>query len=166
MVGVSGAPMSIKIGGRLAKMPHVSRGRAGHHAAHHRQGLEVLYGSTSRPSKRCATVSLLTGGGPFQGPNDYLVDDYFAQSQHVKVGDTIEILNHPFRVAGIVEHGRGARKFLPIEHAAGPDRSAGKASVFYVSWTTGERRRGGARGQEHAGAWRPSRSAPCANIFP
>ena len=36
-------------------------------------------------------------------------------AKHVKVGDTIEILNHNFRVAGIVEEGRGARKFLQIE---------------------------------------------------
>ena len=28
-------------------------------------------------------------GGPFQGPNDVLVDDLFAESKHAKVGDTI-----------------------------------------------------------------------------
>jgi putative ABC transport system permease protein len=71
-------------------------------------------------------------GGPFEGPNDCLVDDYFAQSQQVKVGSTIEILNHPFRVAGIVEHGRGARKFIPMTTLQGLISSEGKASVFYV----------------------------------
>ena len=66
------------------------------------------------------------------GANDCLVDDYFAQSQHVKVGSSIEILNHNFRVAGIVEHGRGARKFLPINTLQDLIGSEGKASVFYV----------------------------------
>jgi putative ABC transport system permease protein len=60
------------------------------------------------------------------------VDDYFAQSQHVRVGDTLEILNHSFRVAGIVEHGRGARKFLPMGTLQELIGSEGKASVFYV----------------------------------
>jgi putative ABC transport system permease protein len=60
------------------------------------------------------------------------VDDYFAQSQHVRVGDTLEILNHSFRVAGIVEHGRGARKFLPMSTLQELIGSEGKASVFYV----------------------------------
>ena len=60
------------------------------------------------------------------------MDDYFAQSQHVRVGDTLEILNHPFRVAGIVEHGRGARKFLPMSTLQELIGSEGKASVFYV----------------------------------
>ena len=50
----------------------------------------------------------------------------------MKVGDTIEILNHPFRVAGIVEHGRGARKFLPMSTLQDLIGSEGKASVFYV----------------------------------
>ena len=33
-------------------------------------------------------------GGPFQGPDDMLVDDYIARQKHVKVGDTMEVLNH------------------------------------------------------------------------
>ena len=52
---------------------------------------------------------------------------------HVKVGDTVEILNKPFRISGIVPHGKGGRKFLPLTTmqdlvAQGDD----KASVFYV----------------------------------
>jgi putative ABC transport system permease protein len=49
------------------------------------------------------------------------------------VGDTVEILNKPFRISGIVPHGKGGRKFLPLTTmqdlvAQGED----KASVFYV----------------------------------
>jgi putative ABC transport system permease protein len=71
-------------------------------------------------------------GGPFQGPDDVLVDDLFAESKHVKVGDHIEILNHSFRVAGIVEHGKGARKFLQISTLQDLIGARGKASIFYV----------------------------------
>ena len=95
------------------------------------KNLEVIYGIDLKSFEALVPFHFLHGG-PFQGPNDCLVDDFFAQSQHVKVGDTIEILNHPFRVAGIVEHGRGARKFLPMSTLQDLIGSAGKASVFYV----------------------------------
>ena len=48
------------------------------------------------------------------------------------MGSTIEILNQKFRVAGIVEHGRGARKFIPMDTLQKLIGSEGKASVFYV----------------------------------
>jgi putative ABC transport system permease protein len=71
-------------------------------------------------------------GGPFQGPNDILVDDFIARQKRVKVGDTMEVLNHEFRVVGIVENGRGARKFLPLASMQDLIGAKDKASVFYV----------------------------------
>ena len=71
-------------------------------------------------------------GGPFQGPNDMLIDDYVASAKHLKVGDSIDALNHTFRIAGVVEHGRGARKFLPIATLQDITGADGKASIFYV----------------------------------
>ena len=71
-------------------------------------------------------------GGPFQGPDDVLVDDFIARQKHVKVGDTMEILNHQFRICGIVENGRGARKFVPMATMQDLNGAKDKASVFYV----------------------------------
>jgi putative ABC transport system permease protein len=71
-------------------------------------------------------------GGPFQGPYDVLVDDLFAQSKHVKVGDTIEILNNKFRVSGIVERGKGGRKFIPLSTLQDLIGAKDKATVFYL----------------------------------
>src|SRR5439155_25290588 len=68
----------------------------------------------------------------FQGPNDVLVDDLFAQSKHAKVGDTIEILNNNFRISGIVAQGKGARKFLPISTLQDLLGAKDKASIFYL----------------------------------
>ena len=61
-----------------------------------------------------------------------LVDDYFAAQQHVNVGQKLELLNHQFRVSGIVEHGKGARKFIPIQTLQDLIGAQGKVSVFYV----------------------------------
>ncbi len=71
-------------------------------------------------------------GGPFQGPNDAIVDDVFAYANHVRVGDTVQIKNHPFRICGIVEHGRGGRKFLPIHTLGTLVGNPDNASLFYI----------------------------------
>jgi putative ABC transport system permease protein len=95
--------------------------------------VEVIYGidPNSFEKLRAGAFHFLAGG-PFTGPDTALVDDYFANSDHVKLGDTIQILNHPVKVVGIVEHGRGARKFLPINTLQQWIGAQGKASVFYL----------------------------------
>jgi putative ABC transport system permease protein len=61
-----------------------------------------------------------------------IIDDLKAGSKHLKVGDTLETLNHPFRICGIVEHGKGARKFVPISTLQDLNGAIGKATIFYV----------------------------------
>src|SRR5262249_47972024 len=68
----------------------------------------------------------------FREPNDVVVDDYFAKSNDVSVGSEIEMLGRHFRVTGIVEHGKGARKYLSLRSMQDLVGSEGKASVFYV----------------------------------
>jgi len=68
-----------------------------------------------------------------QGPYDALVDDVFANSgpgHHV--GDTILVLKHPFRIAGIFAHGKGGRKLISIATLGELMGSDGKASAFYL----------------------------------
>ena len=71
-------------------------------------------------------------GGPFQGPDDMIVDDLFAEQNHAKVGDHYEVLNQSFRICGIVEHGKGARRYVPITTLQDLLGSEGKASMFFV----------------------------------
>ncbi len=44
----------------------------------------------------------------------------------------METLNHPFRICGIVEHGKGAREFVPIATLQDLIGAIGKATIFYV----------------------------------
>jgi putative ABC transport system permease protein len=72
-------------------------------------------------------------GGPFRQPFDLIVDDLQAQSgKGLKVGDTVKELNHTFTVCGIVEHGKGARQYIPLATMDEIDNNPGKASAFYV----------------------------------
>jgi putative ABC transport system permease protein len=131
IVGLTGAPMPIKLGGILAQLPHVVAVAPVVTQIATSGALEVISGIDLESYESLGRFRYLAGG-PFQGPNDVLVDDLFAQSKRVNVGDSVEILAHNFRVAGIVEHGKGARKFLEIATLQDLIGAKDKASIFYV----------------------------------
>src|SRR5579863_7565030 len=131
IVGLTGAPMSIKLGAILAHLPHVVAVAPVVTSIATNGALEVISGVDLASYESLGPFHYLAGG-PFQGPNDVLVDDLFAKSKQVKVGDTIELLNNTFRIAGIVEHGRGARKFLPMSTLQNLMGAQGKVSGFYL----------------------------------
>src|ERR1700740_2221596 len=103
--GLSGAPMPIKIGNVLAKLPHVVAVAPVITQVSTNGTLEVIAGIDLRSYEALGPFRFLQGG-PFQGPDDVLIDDILAQAKHIKVGDKMEILNHEFRVAGIVAAGK------------------------------------------------------------
>ena len=129
--GITGAPVSIKVGDVLRKLPHVRKVAPVITQLTTTGNVEVIDGIDLNNFPVGAPFHYVSGG-PFQGPNDALVDDYFADTNHVKVGDHIQILNHSFRISGIVEHGTGARKFVSIASLQNLIGAPGKASVFYV----------------------------------
>jgi putative ABC transport system permease protein len=93
----------------LRKLPHVAWFAGEPEVQHGGQDRDPLWDRL--PSFDALKPFEFLSGGPFQGPNDVIVDDVFANSDKgYHVGDTITILNHPFRISGIVEHGKGARK--------------------------------------------------------
>jgi len=132
MQGLSGAPVSAKVAGVIAKLPHVAAVAPVIWQVSTAGTVEVIYGIDLNSFQALGGSFHYLSGGPFEGPNDVLVDDYFAAGKHAKVGDTIEILNHDFRIAGIVAHGRGARKFLQMSTLQDLIGAQGKASIFYV----------------------------------
>ena len=116
IAGLTGAPMPIKIGGVLAKLPHVKSVAPVITQVSSTGSLEIIAGIDLPSYESMSAGFRYLAGGPFQGPNDVLVDDLFAKSKHARVGDTIEILNNKFRISGIVERGKGGRKFLIASH--------------------------------------------------
>jgi putative ABC transport system permease protein len=130
--GISGAPVPEKVGDVIRKLPHVQVVAPVVTNLSTSGALEVTYGIDFDSYNRLGTPFKFLAGGPFTGPDQIIVDDYFAASSHVKVGQTLRVLNHDVQVAGIVEHGKGARKFLPIQTLQDWTGSQGKASIFYV----------------------------------
>src|SRR5579864_7428951 len=131
LVAMSGAPISVKVGDVLRRVPHVVTA-APVVWAFSQKPLEVDYGVDLASYDQLPPPFQYLSGGPFQGPNDAIVDDYYAGMNHKKVGDTVDVLNNSFRISGIVPHGKGGRKFLQLttmQYLVGAD---GRASVFYV----------------------------------
>jgi putative ABC transport system permease protein len=132
IVGLTGSPMSIKVGSLLAKIPHVINVAPVVQSVSTQGAIEVIAGIDPETYQKLSGPFRYLQGGPFQSPSDCLVDEIFARSHHVKAGDTIEILNNKFRVAGVVEPGKGARKFLEIEVMQDLIGAQGKATLFYL----------------------------------
>ena len=131
--GISGAPVPAKIAGVLARVPHVTAVAPVVTQLNTAGGnIEVVYGIDLKSFEALSRPFHYLSGGPFEGPNDILVDDYFAEAKHARVGDHISVLNHTFRICGIVLHGKGARKFLPMATMQDLIGAQGKASIFYV----------------------------------
>ncbi len=127
------ASVPVKVADILARQPHVTAvAPVVTHVSSGTGFFELIYGVDLQAFERVGGPLRYVKGGPFQGPYDVLVDDIFAAANKTRVGENMELFNHQFRVAGIVEHGRGARRFIPMntmqEMIGAPD----KASAFYV----------------------------------
>ncbi len=129
---ISGAPVSVKVAEVLRGMDHVKVVSPVVWQIATGGGLEVIDGIDLASFQALSGPFNYLKGGPFQGPDDVLVDDFIARQRHVKVDDTMNILNHSFRVCGIVENGRGARKFVPMATMQELIGAQGIASVFYL----------------------------------
>ena len=71
-------------------------------------------------------------GGPFQGPNEVIIDQFYADQQHAHVGDRIVILNTPWRVCGIIEGGKLAHIVFPLGVLQEKTSNVGKVSQIYL----------------------------------
>ena len=126
----SSAPVSVKVGDILRQMPHVAAVAPAVVQATNK--LELINGIDLTQFEALGGPMRYLEGGPFQGPDDMIVDDYYAAANKVRIGDTVTALNHNFRICGIVPQGRGSRTFVPIETLQSLTGAEGKASVFYV----------------------------------
>lgn len=132
LAGISGAPVSVKVANVLRRLDHVKVVSPVIWQIATTGSVEVIDGIDLASFEALAGPFQYIEGGAFRGPDDVLIDEYVARQKQVKIGDAMEILNHQFRVAGIVASGRGARKFLQLETLQDLMGAKDKASVFYV----------------------------------
>ena len=96
------------------------------------KNLVMIYGIDYKRFNALSRGFLYRAGRKFESPDEVIADDIIAQSKRLKVGDHIALLNHTFRISGIVAHGKGARFFIPIKTAQEIAGVENRVSMFYV----------------------------------
>ena len=130
---LSAAPVSIKYADLLAKQPHVAAvAPVVLQTTVSLNGLELLSGIDIPSFEALGGPMQYLEGGPFEGPNDMIVDDIYAKGNKVQVGSVVKVLNNDFRICGVIPHGRGSRRYVPIKTMQELISSENKASAFYV----------------------------------
>src|SRR5499427_7128824 len=129
----SAAPVSVKYADILAGQPHVKAvAPVVLQTTVGLNGFEMLQGIDLPSFESVGGPLQYLEGGPFDRPDDLIVDDVYADGNKVHVGSVVKVLNHDFTVCGVIPHGRGSRRYVPIRTMQELIGSDGKASVFYV----------------------------------
>jgi putative ABC transport system permease protein len=128
----SGAPMPISIGSKLQELEYVQAVAPVLVQFNSVNGLDIVYGIQPDSFRDVSGGFVFHEGGEMQDPNDILVDDVYARAKKIKLGQTLHILEHDFHVAGIVEHGKGARLFVLMPTLQEMSGAHDKASVFFI----------------------------------
>jgi putative ABC transport system permease protein len=133
-LGMTSAPLPTSLGDRFAQVEH-AEAVTPVLFQFSTSGISLVWGIDMASWDRVTGGFTYHSGGPFAAPYDIIVDDLYAAANHVKVGQTINLLNHNFRVCGIVEHGKGSRMFIPLDTAENLAMQKDRASVFFVKCT-------------------------------
>jgi putative ABC transport system permease protein len=107
IISLSTAPMSDKLVPLLAKQPHVKMAMGT--VVVPLEGFDTVTGLDLDQFSKMSGGFHFLKGGPFQQDNDILVDDFYARTKHLRVGDTVHLIGHDWHLAGIFEGGKLTR---------------------------------------------------------
>src|SRR5947208_7874222 len=137
-LGFSGSPMPIKIGDKLKDLKYVQAVAPALLQFNSTGGVEVVYGIDRDSFREVTGGFIFLSGHDMEAPDDVLVDDWAARAKNLKVGDTYDLFNNNWHVAGIVEHGKGSRVFVPIATLQDLVGAHDKASIFFIKCSRSE----------------------------
>jgi len=129
-ISLSGASMPEKILTYFRRVPHVT----------HAVGttIQLIGGISTMSGIDYGQFVALSGnfkfieGGPFTNPDDIIIDTWYAEQQQKRVGDTLKLINHDWRVCGVVEPGKLSRLFVPIKRLQELTNSETKLSQAFL----------------------------------
>jgi putative ABC transport system permease protein len=129
--------MPIKIGDKLAELKYV-KAVAPVLFQFNTSGVEIVYGIDPESFRAVSGGFVFLQGHDLEGPEDILVDDIAAKTKKIQPGDTFRIFDHDWHVAGVVEHGKGSRLFVPLATLQELALARDKASIFFLKCTRPE----------------------------
>ena len=131
----SGAAMPMRIGARLRELKYVQSVAPVLLQFSSTGGLDIVYGIDPEAFRAVSGGFVFLQGHDMESPDDLLLDDVASRAKHINVGDTFRLLDHDFHVVGIVEHGKGARVFVPLDTLQDLAGAPDKASIFFLRCT-------------------------------
>jgi putative ABC transport system permease protein len=134
----SGSPMPIKIADKLEELKYVQAVAPALLQFNSTGGVDTIWGIDQQSFHDVSGGLIFLAGHDMEGPDDLLVDDWAAKAKQLRVGDTFNLLNHQWHVAGVVEHGKGARLFVQLQTLQDLVGARDKASIFLVKSTRPE----------------------------
>jgi putative ABC transport system permease protein len=130
ILSFSGAALPQDLVKKLAQEPHVT-GATGV-IVHSVSGITNVFGVNLDEFNKMSGGFEYIEGRPFQRADDILIDDFYARQKHLHAGDTVDVLNHKWRVAGIYASGKLARLVLPISVVQDLTANTGKVSLIFL----------------------------------
>ena len=131
-LALSNTTMPVAIGNKVRALPAIKAVSPVQTLVNSSAGLEIIYGVDPDTFNAISNGFIWHKGGLFKNADEVVVDDIYAKAKNVTVGDTVELVNHEFKISGIVEHGKGARLFVSLKTAQDMTGQNGKASLFFV----------------------------------
>jgi putative ABC transport system permease protein len=95
-------------------------------------GIDSLTGIDLDQFNRLSGGFTFLRGGPMTHDDDVIVDEYYAREKNLKIGGTITLVNHPWRVAGVYESGKLARICLRLTVLQDLTGNSKKLSQIYL----------------------------------
>ena len=132
LLALSSAPMPIRLREKLEEIDRVQGVAPVLLQFDAAGGLDIIYGIEAASFDAVSGGFVFHAGRGLAAPDDVLVDDWYARAKRVSVGQKLKLLDHEFRVAGIVEHGKGARVFVPLHTLQEVIGAREKASLFFI----------------------------------
>lgn len=129
-MGFNGAPIPDKLVGVLAKQPHVVDATGV--VVQPIGGFDSITGIDLAAFNRMSGGFEFVSGHAFEAPNDIIIDTYYARQQHAKVGSTLKLFNHDWRVCGIVEPGKLSHAFVQMGVLQDLTNGQGHVSQIYL----------------------------------
>ncbi len=141
VMSLSSAPLTEKMVPRLGSEPGVALATGT--MVQSIGGFDTIQGVDFPAINRMASVWRAPGdpetggfhfleGGPFQGDDDILIDEFYAKQKKVHPGDHIKLIDHDWRVAGVYESGKLARILAKIDVLQRLTGNEGKISAVYL----------------------------------
>ncbi len=129
-ISFSSAGMSEKMVGYFRKQPHVKMATG--MVIHPIGGVSTVTGIDLGEFTTISGGFHYLQGGPFTGPDQVIVDEYYAQQNKKSAGDTVQMLNRPWKISGIVSAGKLGRLFVPIDTLQDLTGNTGKLSQILI----------------------------------